>query len=308
MKTDLYGQRPAPPLHYAPRVTSYATVRQRLETTPPNKLRPTHRLMGVSPAHTIREGENGDVIVRIAQTDHVIWHRDGTVTVTGLHRHQWAYNTLPEGVRVIEKPDVIMCGSWWERQANGDGSYGRNKSCLVAPLAAGDSVTLRRRAEPFGSNIWEPIEEMVTGRPLMVPRIDTKRTRAISREYRLVDFKAWLTGVLAMTDTSLAVDASKYRQIADYHGEDPERALELSKAGEFAQAYGYLPMMDTSAWGHSANWHDRWHVTPSSVDKLRHHLYSAVGAVVCEPKQVCSLQEYQRIKSYGSVYDWENGQ
>ena len=102
MKTALYGQRPMPVARYTPTITGYANARERLETTPPSKLRPTHRLMGVSPAHTIREGENGDVIVRIAQTGHVVWHKNDTVTVTGPHRHQWAYNTLPEGVHRLE--------------------------------------------------------------------------------------------------------------------------------------------------------------------------------------------------------------
>lgn len=143
---------------------------------------------------------------------------------------------------------------------------------------------------------------VTNGLPLMVPRIDKVKARAVSQKYQFTRFSAWLNSTLVLDEDAAA------RLLDEHKGTDYARALAALEQGDFATAARHMPLARNDGFARGSKWAPSVYtqleyVSPSCADSLRAEAYAAEGVITREPMLSMAGSAYStyrtNIRKYG---------
>lgn len=274
-----------------PRCHSYERATELLEKfsrTPTGRAkRPSHLgfRMDSKVMHIRRCEGNGDIIMRLHNTDCVTWHADNSFTVEAWESVSTAgfisgLTPLSVGSKMVATyfklpapDDSHWSDGWRERWASSRVCY-----------AEGTYL-------PDGNGGHAPDED--TLRTFRYPVVDRKLTREVSKAHHFVDFDTWLA-------------VAPHHLDLEHEGEDMQAVSDALQARDFRTAAVHLPPIEIpNGFGASQRikpipmrgLHWQSPVTQASIQRFRRWLYDDVGAVEMAECKTMTQREYdQRIR------------
>lgn len=252
------------------RVECFSSARRALEAC---KLTPTgrqrsekangyHLGKAAKGVRWVRETRDGSIAFRLYNTDVVVWHKDGSLTITAypsVTTTQFARRFLPRGLYTTA---LGLIG--FNPKAGWD--WSNTTYCRAS------SPVRMVQTEAGG---WEPVMEDLECQPFTWLVTDRKAARKAVEGYDFDGLKGYMR---LMTYHNVKIDHIK---------DDMWASLEALEAGDFRNAAAHLPKMAGKSFGREAKpccvqnqdapnlpWHKPDIVTLGSIDRLRQMLYA----------------------------------
>lgn len=250
----------------------------------------------------MRKLEDGSIAFRLFDTDCVIWHPDGTLTIQGhptVSTSAFISYLTPMGIShtfqrgagdypVLFLAPVVECvipaDKRWnqvEYRYNGlDYSQGEVVQCNY-------SVTLH-----YSARRWRPVEPDSL-QQFFVPTINRKRGREVSRRYNLPTLAKIVNAIMALGNLPAPAPTwapSSYR-LSDI--------MEHLECGEYGSAVALFPRSD----GPRSSWHTgpfgrpippKGALESGFLRKLRDHIYEHEGVIEIVEQQSLTPSAYRK--------------
>lgn len=279
---------------------TYADVLARFEATKPwrSKYNPHNERPigaraiktndGYKPNKAMRQLDDGSIAFRLFDTDCVIWHPDGTLTIEGypsMSTNAFIGCLTPEGIShgfrgrrdpedpVLHLMPVVRHKRSWGDFDGPDWRSGEIVRC-DRPVKLHYNAAQKR---------WVPSEPDAL-QAFHVPTIDRRHAREASRMYNLPTLSKVINAVTALAAPAVIPQAGQFGMSA---------IMELLQAEDYVGAISIMPRGQTKGFG------GRWlgstnGVRPGFLRELRDHIYDHEGVITWVEKHSLSPAAYKR--------------
>ena len=230
----------------------------------------------------------GDVVFELFSRCAVVYHPDGTVTLTLTDRRSVSPDIFtaalaPGGLRTSARQGMVMCSAavcpLWLRNTEGT-RHGANPAVTCYALSSGTSM--RFETTPTG---WRPVPDQKLS-TINYSILDRAHARALVKEYRLAELRTW---VLALTKLG-----GELPPFAPFHGDNLRLGYQAARAGDFHTAASYLPFRVVSAYTVAGGWTSCMRITDACFRLVRMQLYRDHGALAERSVTSMSLPDWLR--------------
>lgn len=243
----------------------------------------------------MRELADGSIAFRLFDTDCVVWHPNGELTITGyatMSTTAFVNSLTPggiihgQGAKGMDEPilhltqviEHVSPATEWSDEYQWKGPDWI--SGMIIQCDCG--VRLRHCSK---NNVWTPTKPDEL-RAFSVPQVDHKAARQVSKQYNLPTLQHTLNAIMALhapppPAATWAQGSVRYGEIMD--------ALERAK---YMEAVALFPRGDVKVFG-------REHGTPNGIRpgfmrELREHIYNHEGVVSRIEKRMLTPAQYKR--------------
>jgi hypothetical protein len=233
---------------------------------------------------------DGSIAYCLHATDCVTWHPDGDVTVQGyasISTTAFVNHLVPSGVSHGQGPKHD-----WEpilTLRGGVEPYGRGWWGSGRVIQCSKPVRLHYNAE---TSCWEPVD-MDALEPFMVPRIDRKAARAVSREYHLPMLTTVIHAAIALADIPHPEPSP-----------NPMGAImEALREERYIDAIARMPR--SNGWSRGAFGREpapRGALQPGFLTRLRNHIYDHEGVIERRPERVLTPASHRKYVADSRKY------